>query len=214
MKVLVIGKGGREHALVWKLAQDERIETVYAAPGNAGMTQATCVPIAEDAIDELVTFAQDEQIDWTIVGPEGPLVLGVVNAFQAAGLQIFGPTREAAAIEGSKQFAKELMARAGIPTAAHAVFTSATDAEAYVREAGAPIVIKADGLAAGKRGHGRRNCRPSACSSSRYVCRRIRSTKPRRHRRMSDRGRMFVDGIRARRDRHSNGVVARSQTGV
>jgi len=150
MKVLVIGKGGREHALVWKLAQDERIETVYAAPGNAGMTQATCVPIAEDAIDELVTFAQDEQIDWTIVGPEGPLVLGVVNAFQAAGLQIFGPTREAAAIEGSKQFAKELMERAGIPTAAHAVFTSAADAEAYVRKAGAPIVIKADGLAAGK----------------------------------------------------------------
>lgn len=82
MKVLVIGKGGREHALVWKLAQDERIETVYAAPGNAGMTQATCVPIAENAIDELVAFAQDEQIDWTIVGPEGPLVLGVVNAFR------------------------------------------------------------------------------------------------------------------------------------
>ncbi|MCY1692291.1 phosphoribosylamine--glycine ligase family protein [Exiguobacterium sp. SL14] len=95
MKVLVIGKGGREHALVWKLAQDERIETVYARL-NAGMTQATCVPIAEDAIDELVTFAKDEQIDWTIVGPEGPLVLGVVNAFQATGLQIFGPTREAA----------------------------------------------------------------------------------------------------------------------
>jgi len=150
MKVLVIGKGGREHALVWKLAQDVRIETVYAAPGNIGMTEAVCVPIREDAIEELVQFARDEQIDWTIVGPEGPLVLGIVNAFQAAGLQIFGPSREAAAIEGSKQFAKALMDRAGIPTADHAVFTSADEAIAYIRRQGAPIVVKADGLAAGK----------------------------------------------------------------
>ena len=150
MKVLVVGKGGREHALVWKLAQDVRIETVYAAPGNIGMTEAVCVPIREDAIEELVQFARDEQIDWTIVGPEGPLVLGIVNAFQAAGLQIFGPSREAAAIEGSKQFAKALMDRAGIPTADHAVFTSADEAIAYIRRQGAPIVVKADGLAAGK----------------------------------------------------------------
>ncbi|VWX33557.1 phosphoribosylamine--glycine ligase [Exiguobacterium oxidotolerans] len=150
MKVLVIGKGGREHALVWKLAQDERVKTIYAAPGNVGMTEATCVPIREDAISELVQFAKDEQIDWTIVGPEGPLVLGVVNAFEAAGLKIFGPSREAAALEGSKQFAKGLMERAGIPTAAFAVFTSAEEAKAYVSRQGAPIVIKADGLAAGK----------------------------------------------------------------
>ncbi|WP_026830842.1 phosphoribosylamine--glycine ligase [Exiguobacterium antarcticum] len=150
MKVLVVGKGGREHALVWKLAQDVRIDTIYAAPGNVGMTEAICVPIREDAIGELVQFARDEQIDWTIVGPEGPLVLGIVNAFQAAGLNIFGPSREAAAIEGSKQFAKALMDRAGIPTADHAVFTSAVEANAYIRTQGAPIVIKADGLAAGK----------------------------------------------------------------
>ncbi|MDW2886864.1 phosphoribosylamine--glycine ligase [Exiguobacterium artemiae] len=150
MKVLVVGKGGREHALVWKLAQDVRVETVYAAPGNIGMTEAVCVPIREDAIEELVQFARDEQIDWTIVGPEGPLVLGIVNAFQAAGLPIFGPSREAAAIEGSKQFAKALMDRAGIPTADHAVFTSAAEATAYIRRQGAPIVVKADGLAAGK----------------------------------------------------------------
>lgn len=150
MKVLVIGKGGREHALVWKLAQDERVKTIYAAPGNVGMTEATCVPIREDDISELVQFAKDEQIDWTIVGPEGPLVLGVVNAFEAAGLKIFGPSREAAALEGSKQFAKGLMERAGIPTAAFAVFTSAEEAKAYVSRQGAPIVIKADGLAAGK----------------------------------------------------------------
>ncbi|WP_214812195.1 phosphoribosylamine--glycine ligase [Exiguobacterium sp. s127] len=150
MKVLVIGKGGREHALVWKLAQDERVKTIYAAPGNVGMTEATCVPIREDAISELVQFAKDEQIDWTIVGPEGPLVLGVVNAFEAADLKIFGPSREAAALEGSKQFAKGLMERAGIPTAAFAVFTSAEEAKAYVSRQGAPIVIKADGLAAGK----------------------------------------------------------------
>ncbi len=150
MKVLVVGKGGREHALVWKLAQDVRIETIYAAPGNVGMTEAVCVPIREDAIEELVRFARDEQIDWTIVGPEGPLVLGIVNAFQAAGLKIFGPSREAAAIEGSKQFAKALMDRAGIPTADYAVFTSAVEANAYIRKQGAPIVIKADGLAAGK----------------------------------------------------------------
>ncbi|ACB59940.1 phosphoribosylamine--glycine ligase [Exiguobacterium sibiricum 255-15] len=150
MKVLVVGKGGREHALVWKLVQDVRIETVYAAPGNVGMTEAVCVPIREDAIEELVQFAREEQIDWTIVGPEGPLVLGIVNAFQAAGLKIFGPSREAAAIEGSKQFAKALMDRAGIPTADHAVFTSAAEATAYIRRQGAPIVVKADGLAAGK----------------------------------------------------------------
>ncbi|WP_114570586.1 phosphoribosylamine--glycine ligase [Exiguobacterium flavidum] len=151
MKVLVIGKGGREHALVWKLAQDERIEAIFAAPGNPGIGElATCVPVGETEIAELVAFAKEEAIDWTIVGPEAPLVEGVVNAFQAAGLNIFGPTREAAAIEGSKQFAKQLMDRAGIPTADYAVFTDENAAIAYVERQGAPIVIKADGLAAGK----------------------------------------------------------------
>ncbi|OIQ73724.1 phosphoribosylamine--glycine ligase [mine drainage metagenome] len=151
MKILVIGNGGREHALAWKLAQNPRISRVCVAPGNAGTAldpDMLNVPIT--SIPDLVKFAQDEQIALTVVGPEAPLSQGVVNAFMAAGLKIFGPTREAAQLESSKDFAKAFMLRHGIPTAAYATFSDAASAHAYVMQQGAPIVIKADGLAAGK----------------------------------------------------------------
>ncbi|WP_018131141.1 phosphoribosylamine--glycine ligase [Effusibacillus pohliae] len=151
MKVLVIGGGGREHALVWKLAQSPRVRKVYCAPGNAGIAQlAECVPIAADAVEQLADFAEREAIDLTVVGPEAALLAGVVDAFEARGLRIFGPRREAALLEGSKSFAKDLMLTHGIPTAKYQVFTEAEPALQYVREQGAPIVVKADGLAAGK----------------------------------------------------------------
>jgi phosphoribosylamine--glycine ligase len=152
MKILILGSGGREHALAWKCAQDPRIETVFVAPGNAGTaTEAKCQNVALDILDNaaLVAFARDN-VALTIVGPEAPLVNGVVNAFQAAGLRIWGPTQHAAQLEGSKAFAKDFLARQGIPTAFYQVFTETDAALAYVREKGAPIVIKADGLAAGK----------------------------------------------------------------
>ncbi|MDR5170362.1 phosphoribosylamine--glycine ligase [Methylobacillus flagellatus] len=151
MKVLVIGGGGREHALAWKLAQSERISRVFVAPGNAGTAldpDMVNVPITKVA--ELVEFAQKEQIGLTVVGPEAPLSQGVVDAFRAAGLKIFGPTQAAAQLESSKDFAKAFMIRHNIPTAAYATFTDATAAHDYVKQQGAPIVIKADGLAAGK----------------------------------------------------------------
>jgi len=151
MKVLVIGNGGREHALSWKLAQSKRITRVYVAPGNAGTAlnpDMQNVPIT--GIPELVEFAQKENIALTVVGPEAPLSQGVVNAFMGAGLKIFGPTRAAAQLESSKDFAKAFMARHGIPTAAYATFSDADAAHDYVNQQGAPIVIKADGLAAGK----------------------------------------------------------------
>ncbi|MFL9711148.1 phosphoribosylamine--glycine ligase [Methylobacillus sp. Pita1] len=151
MKVLVIGGGGREHALAWKLAQSERISRVFVAPGNAGTAldpDMVNVPITKVA--ELVEFAQKEQIGLTVVGPEAPLSQGVVDAFHAAGLKIFGPTQAAAQLESSKDFAKAFMIRHNIPTAAYATFTDATAAHDYVKQQGAPIVIKADGLAAGK----------------------------------------------------------------
>ncbi|MGY1489538.1 phosphoribosylamine--glycine ligase [Methylobacillus pratensis] len=151
MKVLVIGGGGREHALAWKLAQSERISRVFVAPGNAGTAldpDMVNVPITKVA--ELVEFAQKEQIGLTVVGPEAPLSQGVVDAFRAAGLKIFGPTQAAAQLESSKDFAKAFMIRHNIPTAAYATFTDATAAHDYVERQGAPIVIKADGLAAGK----------------------------------------------------------------
>ncbi len=151
MKVLVIGNGGREHALAWKLAQSPKTTCVYVAPGNAGTAldpDMENVPIT--AIPELVRFAQDEQIALTVVGPEAPLSQGVVNAFIAAGLKIFGPTKAAAQLESSKDFAKAFMLRHGIPTAAYATFSDAAAAHDYVKQQGAPIVIKADGLAAGK----------------------------------------------------------------
>ena len=153
MKILLLGSGGREHALAWKLAQDPRVETVFVAPGNAGSaTEAKCQNVALDILDNaaLVAFAQSEGIALTVVGPEAPLVNGVVNAFRVAGLKIWGPTQHAAQLEGSKAFAKDFLARHDIPTAFYQVFTETNAALAYVREKGAPIVIKADGLAAGK----------------------------------------------------------------
>ena len=151
MKLLVIGSGGREHALAWRLAQSPRIQKVYVAPGNAGTARENGlenVPLT--AVDDLVAFAEREQIYLTVVGPEAPLAAGAVNAFRAKSLPIFGPTREAAQLESSKDFAKRFMQRHGIPTAAFATFSNAEEAHAYVDAQGAPIVIKADGLAAGK----------------------------------------------------------------
>ena len=151
MKILVIGGGGREHALAWKLAQSPRTTRVYVAPGNAGTAlDPDMVNVPITGIPELVKFAQDEQIALTVVGPEAPLSQGVVNAFMTAGLKIFGPTKAAAQLESSKDFAKAFMLRHGIPTAAYATFSDAAAAHEYVRQQGAPIVIKADGLAAGK----------------------------------------------------------------
>jgi phosphoribosylamine--glycine ligase len=151
MKILVIGSGGREHALAWKVAQNKQVSRTYVAPGNAGTAidpEMVNVPIS--AVNDLVKFAQDEQIHLTIVGPEAPLSQGVVDAFRAAGLKIFGPTKAAAQLESSKDFAKAFMVRHNIPTAAYATFTDAKLAHDYITQQGAPIVIKADGLAAGK----------------------------------------------------------------
>ncbi|OQM47374.1 phosphoribosylamine--glycine ligase [Anoxybacillus sp. UARK-01] len=151
MKVLVIGRGGREHAIVWKAAQSPLVQKLYAAPGNPGMAQAAqLIPIDEQDIEGLVHFAKNERIDLTIVGPEAPLLNGIVDRFEEEGLRIFGPKKKAALIEGSKAFAKELMQKYGVPTAEYRSFTSYEEAKAYVEEKGAPIVIKADGLAAGK----------------------------------------------------------------
>ncbi|MFP4252214.1 MAG: phosphoribosylamine--glycine ligase [Guyparkeria sp.] len=153
MKVLVIGGGGREHALAWKIAQSARVETVFVAPGNPGTaTEAKCrnVPIAATNVAELVAFAADNAIELTVVGPEAPLVEGVVDTFRDAGLAIFGPTQQAAQLEGSKAFAKDFMERHGIPTAKYRVFDTPAPAIDFVHEHGAPVVVKADGLAAGK----------------------------------------------------------------
>ncbi|QIA62235.1 phosphoribosylamine--glycine ligase [Vibrio astriarenae] len=153
MKVLVIGAGGREHALGWKAAQNPNVETVFIAPGNAGTAiepKLENVNIGVEDIEALVAFAKENNIELTIVGPEAPLVIGVVDAFRAAGLPIFGPTEAAAQLEGSKAFTKDFLARHAIPTGAYANFTEIEPALAYVREQGAPIVVKADGLAAGK----------------------------------------------------------------
>ena len=153
MKILVIGGGGREHALAWKLAQSPRVERVYVAPGNAGTALEPGVEnlaIGATELERLAEFAARAAVAFTLVGPEAPLVAGLVDLFEARGLPVFGPTRAAAQLEGSKHFAKEFMARHGIPTAAYAAFTEVEPALAHVRERGAPIVIKADGLAAGK----------------------------------------------------------------
>ncbi len=153
MKVLVIGSGGREHALAWKAAQSPGVEQIFVAPGNAGTAREPKlenVAIAVDNIAALVAFAQTNAIGLTIVGPEVPLVLGLVDAFNAAGLRCFGPTKNAAQLEGSKAFTKDFLARHQIPTADYQNFTEIDPALAYVRKMGAPIVIKADGLAAGK----------------------------------------------------------------
>lgn len=153
MRIMLIGSGGREHALAWKLAQSPRAEIVYVCPGNAGTAAeegVENVPIAADDIHALLRFAEDKTIDLTVVGPEAPLVAGIVDIFQDAGLRIFGPTREAARLEGSKSFSKAFMHRHGIPTAAYGVFEEIQAALDFIHEHGAPIVIKADGLAAGK----------------------------------------------------------------
>jgi phosphoribosylamine--glycine ligase len=151
MKVLVVGGGGREHALVWKIAQSPLVTLIYCAPGNPGIAGlAECVHIAADEIDVLLDFARAEAIDLTVVGPEVPLTLGIVDRFQAAGLEIFGPNQAAARIEGSKSFSKDLMAKYAIPTAAYQTFTDRDAAVAHIKDQGAPIVVKADGLAAGK----------------------------------------------------------------
>jgi phosphoribosylamine--glycine ligase len=151
VKLLVIGSGGREHALAWKLAQGARVQKVYVAPGNGGTARENGVEnVALDGNDALVAFARKESITLTVVGPEAPLAAGVVDAFGEAGLRIFGPTRAAAQLEASKDFAKQFMLRHRIPTARHATFEDAAQAKAYVAKEGAPIVVKADGLAAGK----------------------------------------------------------------
>jgi phosphoribosylamine--glycine ligase len=151
MKLLVIGSGGREHALAWKLARSPRISRVFVAPGNAGTAREDGLAnVAASSIPELIDFARKEAVAFTVVGPEAPLAEGIVDAFRAVGLKIFGPTRAAAQLESSKEFAKGFMQRHGIPTAAYAAFSDAGPAHEYVDKQGAPIVIKADGLAAGK----------------------------------------------------------------
>lgn len=151
MKILVIGSGGREHALAWRLAKSANVQKVFVAPGNAGTAlDKDLENIAITDIDELAKFAQDESIDFTVVGPEAPLSKGVVDVFRGKGLKIFGPTQASAQLESSKDFAKAFMKRHGIPTAEYETFTCAEEAHAYIDAKGAPIVIKADGLAAGK----------------------------------------------------------------
>ncbi|GKU84513.1 phosphoribosylamine--glycine ligase [Niallia sp. NCCP-28] len=151
MKVLVIGRGGREHAICTKIKESNQVDTVFAAPGNVGMTDvAERIAIEETEAEKLVDFALKNQIDLTIVGPEVPLLLGVVDKFEEAGLKVFGPRQKAAEIEGSKSFAKDIMKKYNIPTGEYATFSNYEDAKAYIQKKGAPIVIKADGLAAGK----------------------------------------------------------------
>ncbi|NDU85035.1 MAG: ATP-grasp domain-containing protein, partial [Ferrovum sp.] len=151
MKILVIGSGGREHALAWRLVQSQRVSHVFVAPGNAGMALEEgvhCVPL--QGIEAWLEFAQTEQIAFTVVGPEAPIADGIVDHFRAAGLAIFGPSQAAAQLEISKDFAKQFMQRHNIPTARFTTFEDAVSAHAYLDQVGAPIVIKADGLAAGK----------------------------------------------------------------
>ncbi len=151
MKILVIGGGGREHALVWKLASSPRVSKLYCAPGNAGISQlATCVPLAATDLIGLKTFAEQEAVDLTVVGPEAPLALGIADLFRENKLKVFGPTRNAAKIESSKAFAKNLMMRQGIPTAEASAFESVRPALDYLEQCALPIVVKADGLAQGK----------------------------------------------------------------
>jgi phosphoribosylamine--glycine ligase len=151
LKVLLVGGGGREHAMAWKIARSPLLGKLFVAPGNAGIAQvAECVDIAPDDVENLLSFATTEHIDLTIVGPEAPLIAGLADRFTAAGLTVFGPTAAAARIEGSKAYAKALMTRLGVPTAASRAFTDAAEARAYLKTLPAPWVVKADGLAAGK----------------------------------------------------------------
>ncbi|MFN3421473.1 MAG: phosphoribosylamine--glycine ligase, partial [Armatimonadota bacterium] len=151
MKVLVVGGGGREHALVWKMAQSAKVREIYCSPGNAGIAKlAKCVNIGAEEINALADFAERERIDLTVVGPEAPLCAGIVDEFQKQGLRIFGPTKAAAEIEGSKVFCRQLLAKWGVPSPKFAVFDNPEEAKSYIRQQGAPIVVKAEGLAAGK----------------------------------------------------------------
>ncbi len=151
MKVLVVGSGGREHAIIWKLKLSTKADKIYCAPGNAGIAKdAQCVPIGAMEIDKLVQFAKNENIDFTIIGMDDPLVAGVVDAFEAEGLRVFGPRKNAAIIEGSKAFSKDLMKKYGIPTAKYETFDNYDEAKKYVLSQSVPIVVKADGLALGK----------------------------------------------------------------
>jgi len=151
MKILVVGSGGREHALVWKINQSPRVSKIYCAPGNGGISRlAGCVDIQAADIHSLLKFAKQERVGLTVVGPELPLTMGIVDEFEKEGLRIFGAGKKSAEIEGSKAFAKDLMKKYGIPTAEYRTFTSRDEAAGYIREKGAPLVIKADGLAAGK----------------------------------------------------------------
>lgn len=151
MKILVVGRGGREHAIVWSLAQSMDAELIYCAPGNAGIAQiAECVPLEETDVEGLSAFVEENGIDLTVVGPEDALAAGIVDHFEAKGLKVFGPTRDAAMIESSKSYAKDLMKKYNIPTAVYEVFDEAGTALDYVRRQGVPIVVKGDGLAAGK----------------------------------------------------------------
>jgi phosphoribosylamine--glycine ligase len=151
MRVLVVGSGGREHALCWAIAASPLVDALYCAPGNAGIADdAECVPIAADDVDGLVRFATEQAIDFVVVGPEAPLVAGLVDRLEADGIKAFGPSAQAAVLEGSKGFMKDLCAKYGIPTAAYGRFDAASAAKDFIRAHGAPIVVKADGLAAGK----------------------------------------------------------------
>ncbi len=151
LNILVVGSGGREHALCWAIAASPLVEKIYCTPGNAGIAaEAECVAIAADDIDELVRFATEHAIDFVVVGPEAPLVAGLVDRLEAAGIKAFGPSAEAAMLEASKGFTKDLCTKYGIPTAAYGRFTEVAPAKAFIRDHGAPIVVKADGLAAGK----------------------------------------------------------------
>jgi phosphoribosylamine--glycine ligase len=151
MKVLVVGGGGREHTLVWKLNQSSRVDKIYCAPGNGGIAgEAECVPLAAEDITGLAKFAQEHKIDLTVVGPEAPLVAGIVDHFTSCGLRVFGPDASGARLEGSKVFSKDVMVKYGVLTTAYKVFQEPTDALDFIRELNGPCVVKADGLAAGK----------------------------------------------------------------
>ena len=151
MKVLVVGSGGREHAICWKISQSPKVDKIYCAPGNAGIAEvAECVDIKAMEFDKLVAFAKENAIDLTVIGMDDPLVGGIVDAFEAEGLRVFGPRKNAAILEGSKAFSKDLMKKYNIPTAAYETFTSADEAKKYLETAKYPIVLKADGLALGK----------------------------------------------------------------
>lgn len=151
MKVLIVGSGGREHAIAWKVAQSKKVDKIYCAPGNAGISEvAECVPIGAMEFDKLVAFAKEKEIDLTVIGMDDPLVGGIVDVFEKEGLRVFGPRKNAAILEGSKAFSKDLMKKYNIPTAAYETFTDPEKALEYLETAKMPIVLKADGLALGE----------------------------------------------------------------